>query len=66
MSTHKLQIADRASKHKGEALTNLHQYIDVELLTSSYRQLNKTSSVGVDEKAGMRMGYAYRTGFRNY
>lgn len=48
MSTQGLQIAERAKKFKGEALTNLHQYIDVGLLTHSFQQLNKDSSAGVD------------------
>ena len=50
MSTEKLQIAERARKHKQEALTNLHQFIDEELLHKSYRSLNKNSSPGVDGK----------------
>ncbi len=48
MLTQELQIAERARKHKHEALTNLHQFIDMELLEDSYRQLNKNSSAGVD------------------
>ena len=50
MSTVELQIAERARKHKQEALTNISQFIDVELLQDSYRSLNKNSSPGVDGK----------------
>lgn len=48
MLTNELQIASRAKQFKGEALTNLHQYIDVSLLCHSFRQLNRHSSAGVD------------------
>lgn len=48
MSTVELQIAERARKYKGEALTNLHQFIDEEFMESSFRKLNKNSSPGVD------------------
>ena len=48
MSTGELQIAERAMKHKGEALHSLHHFIDVALLEESYKQLNKNSSAGVD------------------
>ena len=48
VSTEELQIAERAKKYKGEALHNLHEYIDESLLERSYRQLNKNSAVGVD------------------
>lgn len=50
MSTKELQIAERSRKHKQEGLTNLHQFIDEEMLEESYRSLNKTSSPGVDGK----------------
>ena len=50
MSTKELQIAGRARKHKQEALTNLQQFIDEELLHKSYQSLNKNSSPGVDGK----------------
>jgi group II intron reverse transcriptase/maturase len=50
MSTKELQIAERARKHKQEALTNLHQFIDEKMLCESYRNLNKKSSSGVDGK----------------
>ena len=48
MLTEELQIAERARKHKQEALTNLHQFIDVGHLEKSYRELNKKSASGVD------------------
>jgi len=48
MSTKEFQIARRAKKIKGEGLTNLHQFIDSELLHSSYQGLNKNSIPGVD------------------
>lgn len=48
MSTVGLQIAERARKHKGEALFSLHQFINEELLMESFQTLNKNSSAGVD------------------
>ena len=48
MSTGELQIAERARKHKGEALHSLHHFIDNALLEESYRQQNKNSAAGVD------------------
>ncbi|NOX87655.1 MAG: group II intron reverse transcriptase/maturase [Calditrichaeota bacterium] len=48
MSTVELQIAERARKFKHEALTNLQQFINEELLEDSYRRLNRGSSAGVD------------------
>ncbi|MCF8308248.1 MAG: hypothetical protein K9I68_04480 [Bacteroidales bacterium] len=48
MSTEEMQIAERARKHKSEALTNLHQFIDEGILQQSYQSLNKRSSAGVD------------------
>lgn len=50
MSTGVLQIAERAKEHQGEALTNLHQYIDETMLTESFMSLNKNSSPGVDKR----------------
>ena len=50
MSTVELQIAERARKLKGEALNNLHHFIDAQLLQESYEQLNKKSAEGVDGK----------------
>ncbi|HUX57334.1 MAG TPA: hypothetical protein VMV77_10195 [Bacteroidales bacterium] len=48
MSTGKLQITERARKHKGEALHSLHHFIDNALLEECYRQKNKNSEAGVD------------------
>ena len=48
VSTIELQIAERASKHKGEALHSLNQFIDEALLERCYKQLNKNSASGVD------------------
>ncbi len=39
---------ERARKHKYEALTNLHQFIDIRMLEDSFQNLNKRSSSGVD------------------
>lgn len=49
MSTVELQIAERARKYKGEALHNLHHYIDVSMLQEVYGNLNKRSASGVDK-----------------
>ena len=49
VSTVELQIAERAKKYKGEALHNLHHYIDVPMLQEVYGNLNKRSASGVDE-----------------
>lgn len=48
MSTEKMHIAERARKFKGEALTNLHQFITVDDLHESYEEINKNSSAGID------------------
>ncbi len=48
MSTVELQIVERARNHPQEALTNLSQFINENMLASSYRSLNKNSSPGVD------------------
>jgi group II intron reverse transcriptase/maturase len=48
MSTSELQIAERSRKYKGEALTNLHQFIDEKFMESSFKTLNKNSSPGID------------------
>jgi len=50
MSTEELQIAERAKKFKGEPLTNLHQFITVDMLKFCFKKLNKNSSTGVDGK----------------
>ena len=48
MSTKEEQITERAKKHRNEALTNLNQFIDLELLDESFHKLNKKSRGGVD------------------
>jgi RNA-directed DNA polymerase len=50
MSTRELQIAERARKYKHEALTNLQQFIDRNLLELCFLDLNWKSSPGVDGK----------------
>ena len=50
MLTVELQITERSRKYKQEPLTNLHHFIDEELLQKSYRSLNKDSVPGVDDK----------------
>lgn len=50
MSTNILQITERARKYRNDPLTNLHQYIDEEMLKDSFMGLNKHSSAGVDKK----------------
>jgi group II intron reverse transcriptase/maturase len=56
MSTVELQIAERARKFKGEALHNLHHFIDATLLQESYEQLNKGSAGGIDGKTWQEYG----------
>lgn len=48
MSTVELQIAERSREHPGEALTNLHSFIDIEMLTECFSNLNKKGANGVD------------------
>ncbi|MCP4181578.1 MAG: group II intron reverse transcriptase/maturase [bacterium] len=50
MLTYELQIAERAKKFEQEALTNLHQFIDVDFLRMSFKSLNKNSASGIDNK----------------
>ena len=50
MSTGELQIAERAKKFKGQALTNLQQFITEPMLTDCFNKLNRSSSAGVDGK----------------
>jgi len=56
MSTVELQIAERARRHKGEALHSLNQFIDEALLESCYKQLNKNSASGVDKENWYEFG----------
>ncbi len=48
MSTVEMQIVERYGKYRGEALTNLHQFIDENYLHECFRLLNKASASGVD------------------
>lgn len=48
MSTVEMQIAERSRKFPEEALTNLNQFIDEELLGECFQLLNKRSASGVD------------------
>ncbi len=59
MSTVELQIAERARKFKGEALHNLHEYIDEALLQESYEKLNKRSAAGIDGKTWQAYGLEF-------
>jgi group II intron reverse transcriptase/maturase len=59
MSTVELQIAERARKYKGEALHNLHEYIDEALLQESYAKLNKRSAAGIDGKTWQAYGLEF-------
>jgi len=56
MSTVELQIAERARKFKGEALHNLHHFIDASFLQESYQKLNKKSAGGIDGKSWQQYG----------
>ncbi len=59
MSTVELQIAERARKFKGEALHNLHHFIDAPLLQESYEKLNKKSAEGIDGKTWLQYGFEF-------
>lgn len=50
MSTKQLQIAERARRFAGEALTVLQNFIDEEWLVESLRELNRKSATGIDGK----------------
>lgn len=62
MSKEKLSIAERARKYKGEAITNLHQFITEYHLKVSLQQLNKNSKAGVDGVEWYDYGLKFRTG----
>ena len=59
MSTVELQIAERARKHKGEAMHSLYPFIDATMLQESYKQLNKRSAKGVDGKTWQQYGLEF-------
>jgi group II intron reverse transcriptase/maturase len=59
MSTVELQIAERARKFKGEALHNLHHFIDAQMMQESYEKLNKKSAVGIDGKTWQQYGLEF-------
>jgi len=59
MSTVELQIAERARRFKGEALHNLHHFIDAPLLQESYKKLNKKSAEGIDGKTWQQYGLEF-------
>ncbi len=59
MSTVELQIAERARKYKGEALYNIHHFIDAHLLQESYKKLNKKSAEGIDGKTWLQYGFEF-------
>ncbi len=59
MSTVGLQIAERARNFKGEALHNLHHFIDASLLRESYEKLNKKSASGIDGKTWRQYGFEF-------
>ena len=46
--TVEMQIAARARKYPGEALTNLHEFINVDMLNTCFDSLNKKGASGVD------------------
>jgi RNA-directed DNA polymerase len=59
VSTVELQIAERIRKFEGEALLNLHPFIDAPLLQESYTQLNKKSARGIDGKTWQQYGQEF-------
>jgi len=56
MSTVELQIAERARNFKGEALHNLHHFIDAQAIQDSFEKLNKKSAGGIDGKTWQQYG----------
>jgi len=60
MSPNELPIAERAKKYKGEALTNLHQFITEYHLKVSFQRLNKNSKAGVDGLGWYDYGLQFR------
>lgn len=56
MLTVEMQIAQRANKFPNEALTNLHEFIDEQMLEESFYMLNKQSAAGVDGQTWKQYG----------
>ena len=50
MSTVEMQIAERARKYANTPMTNLHDFVDLNLLNESFQTLNKYSATGVDKE----------------
>ena len=50
MSTVEMQIAERARKYANLPMTNLHDFVDLNLLNESFQALNKYSATGVDKE----------------
>ena len=48
VSTKQQRIAELAQQHAGEALTNLHPYLDVDWLREAYRRTRKDGAPGID------------------
>lgn len=51
MSTIEEQIAKKAKDHRGEALTNLHGYINEQLMFKQLNSMNRKSASGVDKQS---------------
>ena len=50
MSTVEMQIAERARKYHDTPLTNLHNFINIDMLQQSFDMLNKHGASGVDKE----------------
>ena len=48
VSTKQQRIAELAQQHAGEALTNVHPYLDVDWLREAYRRTRKDGAPGID------------------
>jgi RNA-directed DNA polymerase len=48
VSTKQQRIAELAQQHAGEALTNVHPYVDLEWLREAYQRVRKDGAPGVD------------------
>ncbi|MDH5400164.1 MAG: hypothetical protein OEX02_18575 [Cyclobacteriaceae bacterium] len=58
-----LQIKERARKYRNKPLTNLHQYIDEEMLKDSFMGFNKHICAGVDKKYWHNFSYRLQFSF---